>query len=484
MILNTPDVFKTVLPGNKIMYDVTGLTPDTMSDTGKVRKRSTGKSTVVPLQQHETDEEEVEDKSHLSLAELLIELDSSVELVHAAAVLDTSPMKNLSGFYWSAYQWLFTVIFFCHIAYMILYSYFSVLMQTASWTIYSCNQPTPLYWTNGSNITWSAERPPINPHWLLLSEPTITLIFFLFEMFMIIKRSIQRGCGFNVENVNSDLLGHVLLRGNGVAFSVLTITWFALYHNCSAWQDYFLSVSLICGWIYSFHFTRGFKGFHHFVIMLQHMLFRDVSKFALIYSFILMAFAFAFYALIQAIPVMQMNAWDTLFTVFNWMIGMADFETDPTSINELAKSEPMIRVVYCIYIIMSTIVLLNLLIAMMSDSYSEVKEKSSVTWKVGSLKLAIETERLFPFLSNGFGCLKQYGSRLQYDESSHRWLLVVPITQVWGRHQPSDDAINDLNLKLNMVSDNVDQITASLEILTKDITELKNANPKPLEIKI
>ena len=50
-----------------------------------------------------------------------------------------------------------------------------------------------------------------------------------------------------------------------------------------------------------------------------------------------------------------------------------------------------------VYVLVSNVLLVNLLIAMMSDSYAEIKENADIEWKFGRANAVLETvERIHP----------------------------------------------------------------------------------------
>ena len=82
------------------------------------------------------------------------------------------------------------------------------------------------------------------------------------------------------------------------------------------------------------------------------------------------------------------------------MIGMGEIFNDEfkIAISPFGRTT-YLMVMYLIYMILSTILLLNLLIAMMNDSYESMLEQQGVTWRVESVQLVVDIEKTVPILS-------------------------------------------------------------------------------------
>jgi len=122
---------------------------------------------------------------------------------------------------------------------------------------------------------------------------------------------------------------------------------------------------------------------HTFSIMLKYIVLRDITRFLIMYVFVLLGFGFAFHALFQLSPTITgsitgsvRSPYNTLFTTFNMMLGMGDlpFDTDFDTTYEASGGHPaFVKWVYIVYIAISTIILLSLLIAMMTETFTDIK---------------------------------------------------------------------------------------------------------------
>lgn len=465
-ILNTPDVFKITDPQDTdVRYDVSDLLPFTSTHINRVTQRKAkdhkSLSVVKPYGDSESALKVLAGDSAsdpTTIAELLVQVDSHTEV---AAILDASPLKNIVDSYWEAYQKLFAAAFVIHVVIMSIYSYLGIVsLNCLSSNSTLANKPIVVrLW----HVEFGLALSIIWPICLLIYD-TVKLVKFFrtchrFGSSQTTKKMISQ---------RESLMAYLILQLCGFTYSTSTIIWYAMNRWCFPGQDYVLAISYIFGWVYSINFTRGFKHIHHFSIILQHILFRDMLRFGFIYLFILLAFSFAYAALVQAIPTLKLGGADSIFLVFNWMIGMTDFETDADEFKLVDKWEPMVKIVYSSYIILSTIVLINLLIAMMSDSYAHVRRMSEVMWKVGSLRLPLEFEE-------GLGRSHYRPAHLYFDDVDGRWYIKIPKRLIVEKEISSQTVIHDLTMKVERLvqesSNRESRVLALLESKTKAKSE-------------
>lgn len=83
-----------------------------------------------------------------------------------------------------------------------------------------------------------------------------------------------------------------------------------------------------------------------------------------------------------------------LFSVFN-MLFFVDFDLDSIEVDRIAAAERvLVRIIFCTSMVVVPIVLLNLLIALMSDSYERIQEASANEFKLMRSKILVEHEIL------------------------------------------------------------------------------------------
>ncbi|CAF0874251.1 unnamed protein product [Rotaria sordida] len=152
-------------------------------------------------------------------------------------------------------------------------------------------------------------------------------------------------------------------------------------------QTAVLAIAAIIGWGYMLFFVMAFRLTGPFVVMIYEMLFNDVLRFFIIYMVFLVGFSQAFFVLFDN------NGFSGfLVSVKQSFLGMlGDFDLDAYT----DTSYRYISVTLLIsYIIVVTILLLNLLIAMMGDTYGNVIEGATQIWHLERARIvfAIENE--------------------------------------------------------------------------------------------
>lgn len=365
-------------------FDVTSLTPRT---NGTVQG-CCGTSRVSPVTEKDIASKTVAEFEEISGIEWLI---SHTEKARAADILDLPPIRLIEQYYRSMVAWIFVLLMLFHIIYMSLFTYVGVdLLKKLREDESAIN---------------SSDPETLIMYVVVPIEPALILIYVIYMMIRYFitgdlgrKSRLSRKKG--VGQVISIIASYMFLAVC-VIFSVLVFAWIGLFTQRYKYQDYFLSAALCIGWILTISFTRGIRAIHYFYRMLISMIFRDVSRFMIVYLFVILAFGFAFHVLFQvssAISNDYPTPGDTLFLTFNMMIGMGELfdDTYETNMVNAGRTTVYSKVLYLIYIILGTIVLLNLLIAMMNDSYSMILRENQVTWRIESVSLGVDLESHFP----------------------------------------------------------------------------------------
>ncbi len=151
-----------------------------------------------------------------------------------------------------------------------------------------------------------------------------------------------------------------------------------------------LAIASIVGWGYMLFFVMAFRLTGPFVVMIYQMLLNDVLRFFIIYIVFLAAFSQAFFILFdnngknrktkkqENIDFVYLGFSGFLVSVKQCFLGMlGDFDLDAYTDTSFQYISVTLLV---IYIIVVTILLLNLLIAMMGDTYGNVIEGATQIW--------------------------------------------------------------------------------------------------------
>ena len=412
------------------LFDVTDLTHETMADSNLSKEKKASRVSPTGVSKATLDSSE---KTSYSCLDLIVR---SPNLLVASQMLDIIPVQQIVGDYWSAYQWMYGTIMVVHLVYMSLLSAYAIPL---------INDEDPNIWPHVFFLTW--------PCGFLLFE------FYFFVVSIITKcrkRDIQTKLSVqsqgNIISQTFDRLLNWLISNlshiTALLFSSLVITWFVLYLTSTPTkQAYVLAVALIIGWMHTIAFTEGFESVHAFTIMLKNIIIRDMTRFLFLYLLVMFGFALAFECFFSlpgsTLSESYPDAWSIYFVTFNMMIGMGDI------FDENLDSHPnstFIKVLYLFYIILTTVILLNLLIAMMTDSYAAVKAREGTTWRVGSVRLAVDLEKSMPFLPKVFKFLGIKHNPLHFDPDTKRWMMTIPKQAViFNKERIRDNAIEAIS---------------------------------------
>ncbi|KAL4229513.1 hypothetical protein ACF0H5_012553 [Mactra antiquata] len=442
-------------------FDISGLTPRLNNEL-----QSCCGNSVAPLRSIENVHDfKLQDLEEISGLEWLI---SHTEKVRAAQILDLPPIRMIERYYTSMVAWTFALLMFLHILYMSVLTYVGVdLLEKLR--------------EDESKINSS------DPETLLLyiftpTEPAIILIYVIYTLIRYCitgdfgrksRLSQKRGASLII-----NVIGSYLFLAVCVIFAVLVFVWIGMFTERVKYQDYVLATAICIGWLLTISFTRGIRAIHYFYRMLLSMIFRDVLRFIIVYLFVILAFGFAFHVIFQIsadVVADYPSPADTLFLAFNMMIGMGElfdgvYETNMRNVN---RDVVYSKILYLIYIILGTIILLNLLIAMMNDSYSMILRENQVTWRIESVSLGVDIESHLP-ISRKFASVRFHQSDTGNENSSmpsNRWFVSI-----------SDSLFNEYMREIDRkYSKNADAVAKRLDELDHKMVEIERQTNEKLQ---
>lgn len=215
-----------------------------------------------------------------------------------------------------------------------------------------------------------------------------------------------------LENVLS--LGYCAAGTIGVILRVFAVYLYysggTLPYNLVNIEAIFMTTAVIAAYLYVTVLLLCFELTGRFIVMMAKMLKNDVARFLVILLVLLFGFATTFISLnssmtqvvstdgveAQALESPGPFFWERLVVLLMVILGDIDFAAMSGELTEdWGLFFPVVS--YCIgmlYVVMITIMLLNLLIAMMGDTYGEVKEstnKEFIYYKAQSI-LSLEAE--------------------------------------------------------------------------------------------
>ena len=158
-----------------------------------------------------------------------------------------------------------------------------------------------------------------------------------------------------------------------ITFSVSTLVASILNHEKEESSDIFYCLALTCGWYYMLAFLRTFKSFSYYTIMVHRIIFSDILRFAFVFAFILLGFSagnIVIFATSTEKPD-QVESFDkVMYSLLRLMIGLDEWDIVGQARSKLAAS-----IVFVCFVVLTTILLLNMLIASMTDTYAAITDR-------------------------------------------------------------------------------------------------------------
>jgi len=474
-LLDMPRVFKFTDTSTHYVYDITYLTPDTIKPPTQETSENDEAITVSfnhkqsDVEMNKPTKAQSSSKSRQSCLELIMEFvdngaASDERLIVAAKMLDTNPLRILVDNYRRGFQYIFRILTFIHIAHMVFFTCFTLPDRESVPCVNNSIIANPIWidcsLTNMSNglsffLIWPGcivVGLPLIWFCSMATKPTSPQWSKCIKMFSLHKIVLQFAAN------NLPLL-------SVMAFSLLTGVWYFL-RLCGSdvrvcWQV--SAVVLMLGWTMTLYFAKSTQDLI-FATLFEKIIFRDISRFVFMYAFVLVGFGLAFHSVFQLSPDLAReyaSPVKTLISTFSLMVGVhSPLDGDFESKFEIdGGNKFVVYGLYVLYIITASIVMINLLIATMTNSYENCKQNASIIWRVSSLRLALRLIRLrrsLPFCTK----MPWFQSPYTIFKSHQRWMLKVPI------HMHDDDSSDR--------SEKLDAIFSSIQRLELQFSEERN----------
>ncbi|CAB4069140.1 TRPV6 [Lepeophtheirus salmonis] len=177
-------------------------------------------------------------------------------------------------------------------------------------------------------------------------------------------------------------------------------------------EESLLITAIPCAWFYFMFFAGAIELTGPFVTMIFSMITGDMFTFSIIYIITLFGFSQAFYFLQKGItsPGLYKEYITTWIALFHMTLGEYDYD----KLSESTYSA-MTKIIFVLFQIVIPILLLNMLIAMMGNTYGAVIEKSEKEFLKQWAKIIMSLERsLSPDKARGF--LEKYSMKLGPNE--------------------------------------------------------------------
>ncbi|XP_043387116.1 transient receptor potential cation channel subfamily V member 2 isoform X2 [Chelonia mydas] len=228
------------------------------------------------------------------------------------------------------------------------------------------------------------------------------IVVFLGGFYLIIAQGLYFSRRWrNLKNVFSDGCIEVFLLLQAISLLLSAV----LYIVGS--EDYvpMMVFSLLLGWVNMLYYTRGFQWTGIYCVMIQKTILRDLLRFLMVYVIFLFGFAAALVTLTGHAPPTSQNKsvtqedgdkghvvysglLSTSLELFKFTIGMGDLE-----FQEQVKFKYFVLLLLLLFVILTYILLLNMLIALMSETVTSVSGYSKSVWKLQRAISILEIEK-------------------------------------------------------------------------------------------
>ncbi|KAK3102016.1 hypothetical protein FSP39_008143 [Pinctada imbricata] len=310
---------------------------------------------------------------------------------HVSKILDIPVIKYMEKVYGKMTRLIFTVLLVLHFLYMGYLSLVGIEISTAFRDEnYSFSEEFSSFFRNGKSI-FSKEAFRYVGFYLIVPLEPIALLVFSFL-------SISSESAVHRRNFKKSMIPYYVIY---IAFSFTAIVWIVFVSIGERFQDYLLAVCLCGGWLYMIALTHVIRPLHFFWRMLKYMVMKDIILFFIVYLIVLFAFTCAFHVLFQissSISEMYEHREDTAFLMFTLMLGMGELfdENFTQEMKAVSKNAGLAKILFIGYIVLATIILLNMLIAKMNDTYSKFSSREKSLWRIDSILMGARIERYLP----------------------------------------------------------------------------------------
>uniref|UniRef100_A0A8C0JD21 Transient receptor potential cation channel subfamily V member 2 n=1 Tax=Chelonoidis abingdonii TaxID=106734 RepID=A0A8C0JD21_CHEAB len=315
-----------------------------------------------------------------SVLEILAEMSFHAESLNRYKMVVLEPLNKLLQHKWDSFAARrFYLSFFCYFIFMAIF------------TVLAYHRPLQL---QVGLAYLDAEFTAIS-----FLQLTGQIIVFLGGFYLIIAQDLALRLSAHCVTMIASSPSPSLLQ----AFSLLLSA--VLYIVGS--EDYVPTMvfSLLLGWVNMLYYTRGFQWTGIYCVMIQKTILRDLLRFLMVYMIFLFGFAAALVTLTGDAPSASQNKsvtpedgnqghivysglLSTSLQLFKFTIGMGDLE-----FQEHVKFKYFVMLLLLLFVILTYILLLNMLIALMSETVTNVSGYSKSVWKLQRAISILEIEK-------------------------------------------------------------------------------------------
>ncbi|XP_061170184.1 transient receptor potential cation channel subfamily V member 5-like [Saccostrea echinata] len=288
----------------------------------------------------------------------------------AYRIIELAPVKNIIKMKWQSYQWFFILWMVFHYSFMIMLTIYSV---------YNVELSIPTGNTGGVNTTAYSENFVYGFRWVSFSVGILYGFIAICLLSAKIRKNNIRGYFLhNLEYIFPMLILSVMM--------IVDVLWSITEQH----DNIPLIIALVCGWWLNIFFLSPIKHFSFFTEMIKRVIIGDLFRFGLVILFGLFSFTAGMYMVFRGSEEMQSDFTSygsTMMAMFKLGIGIED-------INVLYSARiPWVAItIFALFTIFTYLLMLNALIAMMSQTCSLVLEEQFPQWRVQQLSVILFIE--------------------------------------------------------------------------------------------
>lgn len=317
--------------------------------------------------------------------EMIFESDSAT----AFKFIEMSPLRYVINRKWEFYKWFFLVWGIMHMLFMVGFTAYAMRRSTVESTVTDRN-----VYKIGDDLFVTV--------YAMLSL-VFSFLYIAQEVIRIVKGHMPWTISHVINCYHNGPLRIVLLT-----FALTIIADFIWRLSDDKYADYLLVCSMIVGWWFLVFFLRGFRQFSFFTVMIQKVLVGDMFRFSIVIGMELVAFTtgilIAFRGTTKLTGDIPEN--ENVYEFGKLMMAMFKMMFGFTSLDVLfdAPSPWFAACIYVAFVLLTYVLMINSLIAMMSNTCSLVSQNRDMQYRVQQLSIILFFESIFPAC-----CLRMVG---------------------------------------------------------------------------
>ena len=308
-------------------------------------------------------------------------------------ILTISPLHQLVDAYGKRYFVAAMIFLIFHLIYMVSFSCFAFFTIT-EFLPHDTDRFNNSFKAHPTDTSCDTQKSLIVVAFIFLIYPIICIIVRCF-MFIKYIRHKYLPLGHTTPRVVFSSTMNIIYS---LLFFILMLVWCLLALFCQPAQPYVLSPCLGCGWLLTTIHMTAIKQLHIFTNTLSEVLLKNVSYFLAFFSVFVVAFCCTIHALVAFPPELfdvSSALYEPVYIAAKFSANLCGF-LDANSLNGDDNRKAFLQYTYFGFSFITAIILLNILIAMMSESYGRVVALQRQVWIYDNLHRAVILQRAFP----------------------------------------------------------------------------------------